>query len=53
MKIKISKLLPKIKTAIGISKLIVTGKQSKIIDRLDKGEQIAEKALEIFNLLKQ
>ena len=42
------------KTSIAVSRIVLTGKPvSKHLDKIEKGSEIADKALEIWDILKR
>ncbi len=44
--------LTKAKIGIAVGKMVATGKPAKTLEKIEQGEAVAEKALEIFDLVK-
>lgn len=42
----------KAKVGIAVGKMVATGKPAKTLEKIEQGEAVAEKALEIFDMLK-
>lgn len=53
MKFKLKDLLQKIAIGVAVGKVVAGGKHGKIFDKIEQGEEIANKASEIQDLVKE